>query len=105
MNAGMTALLMENLKILKMAAIKRELKACLRQAKQEHLGYDEFLLNLTEAEVLSRKENGYKRRLSEAKFPLLKPLEVFDFDAAPAKPIWPPVWESKPVKTGSERVL
>gem|GEM_PF-2940733 len=34
MNAGMTALLMENLKTLKMSAIKRDLNACLRQAKQ-----------------------------------------------------------------------
>lgn len=82
MNVGMNALLMENLKILKMSAMKRDLKTCLRQAKQDNLEYEEFLLNLTEAEVLSRKENGYRRRLSEANFPLLKPLEAFDFDAA-----------------------
>jgi len=39
-------------------------------------------LNLTEIEVQVRKENGRKRRLREAKFPLLKPLETFDFEAA-----------------------
>ncbi len=82
MNAGMIALLMENLKILKLSAMKRDLESCLRQAKQEKLGYDEFLLNLTEIEVLTRQENGYKRRLSEAKFPLVKPFETFDFGAA-----------------------
>jgi DNA replication protein DnaC len=83
MNAGMDALLIENLKVLKLSAMKRELERHLRQAKQDKLGYDEFLLNLTEVEVLTRKENGYKRRLSEAKFPLVKPLETFDFGAAP----------------------
>ena len=54
----------------------------LRQAKQDRLEYEEFLLNLTEAEVQVRKENGCKRRLREAKFPLIKPLETFDFGAA-----------------------
>jgi DNA replication protein DnaC len=83
MNAGMNALLIENLKTLKLSAMKRDLESHLRQAKQDKLGYDEFLLNLTEVEVLTRKENGYKRRLSEAKFPLVKPLETFDFGAAP----------------------
>ena len=84
MNAGMKAVLMENLKILKLSAMNRDLESHLRQANQDKLGYDEFLLNLTEAEVLTRKENGYKRRLAEAKFPLMKPLETFDFGAAPA---------------------
>lgn len=83
MNVGMKAVLMENLKILRLSAMKRDLDSHLRQANQDKLGYDEFLLNLTETEVLTRKENGYKRRLSEAKFPLIKPLETFDFAAAP----------------------
>ena len=83
MNAGMKALLTENLKSLKLSTMIRNLAGHLRQAKQDKLGYDEFLLNLTEVEVQVRKENGRKRRLREAKFPLLKPLETFDFGAAP----------------------
>jgi DNA replication protein DnaC len=83
MNAGMKALLSENLKSLKLSTMIGNLSGHLRQAKQEKLGYDEFLLNLTEAEVQVRKENGRKRRLREAKFPLLKPLETFNFEAAP----------------------
>jgi DNA replication protein DnaC len=79
----MDALLKENLKALKLSAMKRDLESQIRQAKQDKLGYDEFLLHLTEIEVLTRKENGYKRRLSESKFPLVKPLETFDFGAAP----------------------
>lgn len=83
MNAGMKALLNDNLKSLKLSTMIRNLQSHLRQAKQEKLDYDEFLLNLTEAEVQVRKENGRKRRLREAKFPLLKPLETFNFEAAP----------------------
>lgn len=83
MNAGMKALLFENLKSLRLSTMTRNLQSHLRQAKQDKLGYDEFLLNLTEAEVQVRKENGRKRRLREAKFPLLKPLETFNFEMAP----------------------
>jgi len=83
MNAGMKALLIENLKTLKLSTMMRNLQGYLRQAKQEQLSYEEFLLNLSEIEVQVRKENGRKRRLREAKFPLIKPLEVFNFDAAP----------------------
>jgi len=82
MNAGMKALLIENLKSLKLSTMIRNLQSHLRQAKQDMAGYDEFLLNLTEVEVQVRKENGRKRRLGEAKFPLQKPLETFDFEAA-----------------------
>ena len=83
MNAGMKALMIENLKNLKLATMIRDLNSHLRQAKENQLDYDEFLLNLTEVEVQVRKENGRKRRLREAKFPLLKPLETFEFDSAP----------------------
>ncbi len=83
MYAGMKALLIENLKTLKLSTMIQNLQGYLRQAKQEKLSYEEFLLNLSEIEVQVRKENGRKRRLREAKFPLIKPLEVFNFDAAP----------------------
>ena len=83
MNAGMKALLNDNLKSLRLSTMMRNLQSHLRQAKQDKLDYDEFLLNITEVEVQVRKENGRKRRLREAKFPLLKPLETFNFEAAP----------------------
>lgn len=83
MNAGMKALLNDNLKSLKLSTMIRNLQSHLRQAKQDKSSYDEFLLNLTEVEVQVRKENGRKRRLREAKFPLSKPLETFNFEAAP----------------------
>lgn len=82
MNAGMKALLIENLRKLKLSSMIHNLQSFVRQAKQNRLSYEEFLLNLSEAEVQVRQENRRKRRLREAKFPLLKPLDTFDFDAA-----------------------
>ena len=83
MNAGMKALLIDNLKKLRLSTMIRNLSSLVRQAKQEKLSYEEFLLNLSEVEVQTRQENGRKRRLREAKFPIIKPMETFKFDAAP----------------------
>jgi DNA replication protein DnaC len=47
------------------------------------LDYGDFLLSLTELELEGRAENRLKRRLREAKFPLLKTLEMCDYHAAP----------------------
>ena len=62
----------------------KNLEHILRQALENKLGYDEFLLNLTQAEVQVRKENGRKRRIREASFPLHKPLDTFEFDSTQA---------------------
>ena len=83
MNGAMNALLHDNLKTLRLSTMIKNLEAKLRQAKENKITYEEFLLNLTEIEVQVRKENGRKRRIREAHFPLLKPLESFDFEAAP----------------------
>jgi len=74
--------LLGNLKYLKLAAMMANLEACLRQAREVGSDPSEFLLNITEIEVACRMENGRKRRVSEAKFPLLKPIDTFDFEAA-----------------------
>ena len=83
MKAAVKAQLLANLKALKLSAMISQLEGCLRQARESSEDYAEFLLNLTELEVATRMENGRKRRLRDAKFPLLKPLEVFKFEAAP----------------------
>ena len=75
--------LLSNLKFLKLSAMLAELEVCVRQASETSSGYGEFLLHLTEIEVGARLENGRKRRIKEAKFPLLKPIETFDFEATP----------------------
>lgn len=75
--------LRENLKILSLSTTARDLEAKIRQAKESGPGYDEFLLELTTAELQARAENRLNRRVREAKFPLLKTLEGFDFAAVP----------------------
>jgi len=83
MNAAVTAALLGDLKTLKLSAMAANLERRLRQAREEKETYEEFLLNLTEVEVATRMENGRKRRIRDARFPLLKPLETFEFEAAP----------------------
>jgi len=83
MNAAMTAMLQEDLRFLKLSTMMKSLENIYRQALENKLDYNEFLLNLTQAEVQVRKENGRKRRIREASFPLHKPLDTFEFDAAP----------------------
>ncbi len=75
--------LREDLKALNLSITARDLEAKIRQAKESGPGYDEFLLELTTAELQARAENRLNRRMREAKFPLLKTLEGFDFAAVP----------------------
>jgi len=75
--------LRENLKTLSLSSMARDLEASIRQAKDSGPGYDEFLLDLTTIELQSRTENRLQRRIKEAKYPLMKTLEGFDFAAVP----------------------
>jgi DNA replication protein DnaC len=83
MKAAVQAQLTENLKVLKLSAVLSHLDVQLRQARENKEDYAEFLLGLSELEVAARMENGRKRRIYEARFPLLKPMETFRFEAAP----------------------
>ncbi|UCF01060.1 MAG: IS21-like element helper ATPase IstB [Deltaproteobacteria bacterium] len=75
--------LAQNLKALKLSTMVRNLDSHLRQARENSMDYDEFLLGLTEIELQVRSDNRFKRRMRAAKFPLLKTFEIFDFDATP----------------------
>jgi DNA replication protein DnaC len=83
MNAGMKAMLDENLRFLKLSSAIKNLEEINRQALESKISYKEFLLNLTETEVQIRRENGQKKRIREACFPLYKALSTFKFDFAP----------------------
>ena len=74
--------LKEDLKALKLSTMARLIEGHLRQAREKSIGYEEFLLELTSIELQTRAENRLKRRIREAKFPLLKPLETFNVEAA-----------------------
>ncbi len=62
--------LTSNLKFLKLSVMVSNLETYLRQARENHQDYDEFLLGLTEVEVMTRQENVRKHRIREARFPL-----------------------------------
>jgi DNA replication protein DnaC len=46
--------------------------------------YGDFLLALTERELIEREQRAAQRRIKSAKFPVIKNLEDFDFDAQPS---------------------
>ena len=83
MKAAVKAQLISNLKALKLSAVLSHLESQLRQARESKEDYADFLLNLSELEVATRMENGRKRRIHDARFPLIKPIETFQFEAAP----------------------
>jgi DNA replication protein DnaC len=83
MNAATSVTLIDNLKGLRLTHMVKELKGALRQARESGLDYAEFLLNLTEHELRIRSDNRLKRRIREAKFPLIKTMEGFDYESAP----------------------
>jgi DNA replication protein DnaC len=83
MKIGVLAELQTNLKTLNLSTLARNMEGFVRQARETGIGYDEFLLNLTIAELQARADNRLTRRIRESKFPLLKPLETFDLSAVP----------------------
>ena len=84
MSLATDSLLLEhNLKELKLTNMKQHLEQHLRQAREGGIDYTQFLLELTEIELHVRSNNREQRRIKEAKFPLLKPLESFDFEITP----------------------
>jgi DNA replication protein DnaC len=83
MKTGTLIELQANLKTLNLATMSQALDGLVRQARETGAGYEEFLLALTVAELQARSENRLNRRIREAKFPLIKPLETFDFAAVP----------------------
>ena len=83
MTVGTMMELRANLKALNLSNMSRNVEGRLRQAKESGVGYDEFLLDLTGAELQARAEGRLNRRIKEAKFPLLKPIDTFDLEAVP----------------------
>lgn len=83
MTAGTLIELQANLKELNLSHMVRSLERVLRQARETGIGYDELLLELSAAELQARAESRLERRMREAKFPLLKPLETFDLASTP----------------------
>jgi len=75
--------LKHHLRELKLVSILQHYPLLDQQAREQGLSYEEFLLSLTELELRVRADNRLKCRIREARFPLLKTLEDFNFDEAP----------------------
>ena len=83
MDAVLQAALTVHLKALKMPGALRVLTEVGRQARDGGWSYEEYLRELLDAEVRNRADNVVVRRLREARFPVEKSLEHFDFSLQP----------------------
>lgn len=78
-NAARQAVIAEHLKTLKLPAFARDYAARARQARDADWDYEDYLRELLEAEVISRRERCAARRLKAAQFPDHKTLDQIDW--------------------------
>lgn len=84
METARGALLASYLKQLKLPAIKRSYAQIARETREAGKSHEEFLLALLEGEISQREVSRQKLRLAQARFPVLKTLEAFQFGAVPS---------------------
>ena len=77
-------LLEHHLKALRLPTILREYDKVARQCAAEKVDFPRYLLRLTELELLDRDRRAIERRIRQAKFPVVKSLDSFDFLAIPS---------------------
>jgi DNA replication protein DnaC len=76
-------LLKSYLKRLRLPAMAQAYQKVGQEATQTNARYEQYLLTLLEQEVLQREANQQKRRLLQARFPVLRTLDFFEFAAIP----------------------
>lgn len=76
----------EALTRLRMPGLRRALPERTRMAAEQGLSYEAFLLDCLQDEIVNRQDNDLKRRLKEARFPVVKSFDQFDFTAQPGLP-------------------
>ena len=77
-------LLKHYLKKLKLPTILREYQAMAAVCTKERCDYSSFLLRLVERESLDRQKRAAERRVKNARFPVIKTLDTFDFALQPS---------------------
>jgi DNA replication protein DnaC len=77
-------LLEHHLKELRLPTILREYDKVARQCAVEQVDYQHYLLRITELELLDRERRATERRIRQAKFPVVKTMNSFDFLAIPS---------------------
>ena len=79
-----TVLLKHHLKALKLPAFHAECEKVAARCATENVDHLGFLLQLCELELIQREKRAAERRLKAARFPNLKTLEDFKFEAQPS---------------------
>jgi DNA replication protein DnaC len=74
-------LLKHHLEKLRLPTIRREWESAAAGCASDGRDYGDFLLQLTERELIEREQRAAQRRIKSAKFPVLKTLDDFDFGA------------------------
>ena len=82
--AVLAALMGTYLKQLKLPAIAKHCAQVAREARLAGKSHEEFLLALLEAEIAQREVSRQKLRLDQARFPVLKTLDTFQFAEVPS---------------------
>lgn len=83
MNENPQLLLSHHLKALKLPTFLREYDKVAQQCATEGLDHPQYLLRLSELELIYRERRMVERRIREARFPTVKSLDSFDFTALP----------------------
>jgi len=78
-----TVLLEHYLKQLKLPTVLRDYASVAAVCGKENHSFETFLLRLCERELLERQQRATERRIKQAKFPMLKTIEGFQFDQQP----------------------
>lgn len=73
-----------DLKTLQLPAVASGWRRLAEEAARSRRPYPEYLADLMSLEVAGRRERRIERRMSDARFPVLKTLDAFDFTAQPA---------------------
>ena len=79
-----TVLLEYYLKKLKLPTMLREYAPMSKVCRDERSDFPTYLLRLVEREILDREKRSAERRIREAKFPVVKTIDTFDFKAQPS---------------------
>jgi DNA replication protein DnaC len=77
-------LLDHHLKALRLPTFLREYDKVAQQCADEAVEYPRYLFRLSELELLDREQRATERRIKQARFPVVKSLDSFDFLALPS---------------------
>jgi DNA replication protein DnaC len=76
-------LLKSHFRQLRLPSMSREFERLARDAAATNQNYFEFLLRLTDSELGTRAAAAVSRRIKDAKFPVLKDFDTYDFSVLP----------------------